>query len=119
MPAAYYKNTNLDLRRFGKMEMFIHAEARGSQNAVATNQLAAVIRIGSDFINNFYEIRIPLKVTRWGATLDTEIWPDSNNLNLALQRFVQLKMDRNATGNTSGYYQEIDTTNKRVVFHVW
>ena len=109
-----YKNTNLDLRRFGKMEMFIHAEARGSQNAVATNQLAAVVRIGSDFINNFYEIRIPLEVTPWGATLDTEIWPDSNNLNLALQRFVQLKMDRNATGNTSGYYQEIDTTNKRV-----
>ncbi len=32
-----------------------------------TNQdLLAVIRIGSDFINNFYEVRIPLKVTPWG-----------------------------------------------------
>ena len=41
-----YKNTNLDLRRYGTMDMFIHAEARGTQNAVATNQLAAVIRIG-------------------------------------------------------------------------
>jgi cell surface protein SprA len=92
-----YKNTYYDLRRYGKMEMFIHAEARGSQNAVVTNQLAAVIRLGSDFITNYYEIRIPLEVTPWGATLDTEIWPDSNSLNLNLQRLVQLKMNRNAT----------------------
>ncbi len=109
-----YKNTNLDLRRYGKMDMFIHAEARGSQAGVATNQLAAVIRIGSDFINNYYEVRIPLEVTPWLSTLDNIIWPDSNNLNLSLQRLVTLKMDRNATGNTAGFYQETDTTNKRV-----
>jgi cell surface protein SprA len=108
-----YKNTNYDLRRYGTMDMFIHAEARGTQNAVATNQLAAVVRLGSDFIDNYYEIRIPLEVTPWGATTPAAIWPDSNNLNLTLQRLVQLKEDRNATGNTSGFYQEIDTTNKR------
>jgi cell surface protein SprA len=95
------------------MEMFIHAEARGSQTAVATNQLAAVIRLGSDFISNYYEIRIPLVVTPWGSTLDTEIWPDSNNLSLDLQRLVQLKMTRNATGNTTGFFQIIDTANQR------
>ena len=108
-----YKNTNYDLRKFGNMEMYIHAEARGNQNAVSTGQLAAVIRLGSDFISNFYEIRIPLEVTPWGATLPASIWPDINNLNLTLKRLVKLKTDRNATGNTSGYYQEIDTLNKR------
>ena len=110
-----FKNTNLDLRRYGKMEMFIHLESRGGAGAdtVKNYQLAAVIRLGSDFINNYYEIRIPLLITRWGATLPTEIWPDSNNLNLTLQRLVQLKTDRNKTGNTSGYYQENDTTNLR------
>ena len=38
-------------------------------DAVKTGQIAAVIRLGSDFINNFYEIRIPLIVTPWGRTL--------------------------------------------------
>ncbi len=109
-----YKNTNFDLRRYGTMDMFVHAEARGTQTSVATNQLAAVIRMGSDFISNFYEVRIPLEVTPWGATTPAQIWPDSNNLNLTLQRLVVLKEDRNATGNTAGFYAERDTTNNRV-----
>jgi cell surface protein SprA len=108
-----YKNTNYDLRRYGKLDMFIHAESRGSQYIDSNYNLAAVIRLGSDFISNFYEIRIPLIITQWGATLPADIWPDSNNLNLTLQRLVQLKEDRNATGNTAGYYQEIDTSTKR------
>src|SRR5450432_1858718 len=111
-----YKNTNLDLRRYGKMDMFIHAESRGGPGAdsIKNNQLSAVIRIGSDFISNFYEIRIPLEITPWFTTNPAVIWPDSNNLNLNLQRLVQLKMDRNATGNSAGFYSEIDTTNHRV-----
>ena len=108
-----YKNTNYDLRRYGKMEMYIHAEARGNPTAVLSNQLAAVVRLGSDFISNFYEIRIPLEVTPWGATLPADIWPDSNSLNLTIERLIQLKTDRNATGNTSGYFQEIDTASRR------
>jgi len=109
-----YKNTSYDLRRFGKMEMFIHAESRGAVDSLKSNQIAAVIRLGSDFIDNFYEVRIPLEVTPWFTSDPNLIWPDSNSLNLILQRLVQLKQDRNATGNTSGFYQEIDTSNKRV-----
>ncbi len=109
-----FKNTNLDLRNYGTMDMFIHAEAAGpTTNTLNDFDLYAVIRMGSDFINNFYEIKIPLRLTRVGATLDTDIWPDSNNLNLTLSRLVQLKTDRNATGNTAGYYQEIDTGTHR------
>ncbi len=109
-----FKNTNLDLRNYGTMDMFIHSEAAGpTTNTLNDYDLYAVIRMGSDFINNFYEIKIPLKLTRVGATLDTDIWPDSNNLNLTLSRLVQLKTDRNATGNSAGYYQEIDTGTHR------
>ncbi len=110
-----YKNTNYDLRRYGTMDMFIHAESRGGAGAdsIKNYQLAAIVRIGSDFINNYYEVRIPLIITPWGSQLATIIWPDSNNLSLNLQRLVQLKEDRNATGNSSGFYQEIDTTNMR------
>jgi cell surface protein SprA len=108
-----FKNTNLDLRRYGTMDMFIHAESRGPVDNLHDNDLYAVLRLGSDFINNFYEIKIPLRITRWGATLDTDIWPDSNDLNLNLDRLIQLKTDRNGTGNTSGYYREIDTATHR------
>ena len=108
-----FKNTNLDLRRYGKMDMFIHAESRGAADNLNDNDLYAVLRLGSDFINNFYEIKIPLRRTRWGATLDTDVWPDSNNLNLNLDKLIQLKTDRNRTGNSSGYYQEIDTASQR------
>ena len=108
-----FKNTNIDLRRYGKLDMFIHAEARGSQSGVSTNQMVGVVRLGSDFINNYYEIKIPLKVTAWGAAIVTDIWPDSNNLSLTLQRLITLKEDRNATGNSAGYYQEIDTLTHR------
>jgi len=108
-----FRNTNLDLRRFGKMDLFIHAESRGNVDSIKNYQLSAVIRLGSDFINNFYEIRLPLIITPWGATLASEIWPDSNNLNLTLQRLIQLKIDRNATGNSAGYYQEFDSVSKK------
>ena len=108
-----FKNTNLDLRRYGTMDMFIHAESGGPVDNLTNQDLFAVIRIGSDFINNFYEIKIPLRITRWGATIDTDIWPDSNNLNLNLDRLIQLKTNRNNTGNSSGYYREFDAASNR------
>jgi len=73
-----FKTTNLDLRRYGKMDMFIMQNC-GAGDVLNDNDLYAVIRMGSDFINNFYEIKIPLRKTKWFASLDTEIWPDSNN----------------------------------------
>ncbi|WP_431211371.1 cell surface protein SprA [Puia sp. P3] len=66
-----YKTTALDLRRYGTMDMFIHAEASGNQNGLNDNDLSAVIRMGSDFVSNYYEIRIPLKRTVWGPPLQT------------------------------------------------
>jgi len=103
-----YKTTNLDLRRYGTMDMFIHAEGAGGADALADNDLSAIIRIGSDFVSNYYEIRIPLKKTAWQATLDTDIWPSVNNLNLALNRLIQLKVDRNNKGVSNVYYKETD-----------
>ena len=37
-----YKNTNYDLRRYGTMEMFIHAEARGG-SADADSQIISLL----------------------------------------------------------------------------
>ena len=108
-----YKTTSLDLRRYGTMDMFIHAEATGTQSGIADYDLSAVIRLGSDFTSNYYEIRIPLVHTAWNpqATAD-QIWPDSNNLNLSLQRLIQLKVDRNNHGVSNVYYKETEANGR-------
>ena len=108
-----YKTVNLDLRRYGNMNLFVHAEgAGGGVDRLNDYDLSAVIRIGSDFISNFYEIKIPLKKTLWGATAATDIWPDSNSLNLALSRLVKLKEDRNNAVASNVYYTETDNSGK-------
>ncbi|MEP6465760.1 MAG: cell surface protein SprA [Parafilimonas sp.] len=106
---AVFKTLNLDLRRYGQMDMFIHAESGLKQSPQLQNgQIDAVIRIGQDFTDNYYEIKIPLEVTQFNsaATAD-QIWPDSNNLNLVLNDLVQLKIRRDSKRvNINGFYSE-------------
>lgn len=97
------KTLNLDMRQFGKLSMFVHAESMPKFPDVKDNELNAVVRIGQDFLNNYYEIKIPLKITPPGkyGTSDSaaaKVWPDSNNLDFELQELVNLKLRRNATG---------------------
>jgi cell surface protein SprA len=90
-----FKTLNLDLRQYGRLQMFAHAESVNGPNDLVNDDLNAVIRIGNDFINNYYEIKIPLKITPWGASKDTEIWPEANNLDIDLNDLIQLKVRRN------------------------
>jgi cell surface protein SprA len=102
-----YKTTNFDLRRYGTLDMFVHAEAV-VQGGVNDNDMDYIVRLGSDFVSNYYEIRVPMRVTQWGDTAAQDIWPSKNNLNLALSRLVKLKVDRNNRGTTNNYYKETD-----------
>ncbi|HTN38049.1 MAG TPA: cell surface protein SprA [Arachidicoccus sp.] len=96
---AVFKNLKVDLRQYGEMSMFLHAESLPGQRQVTSGELSAVIRIGQDFLNNYYEIRIPLQVTLPSATATAqEIWPDLNHLKVALQDLVTLKLRRNSSG---------------------
>ena len=65
-----FKTMNLDLRQFGRMSMFIHIE---DSNVPGTNfkdgDVLGVVRVGNDFAGNYYEIKIPLKVTPWFTTI--------------------------------------------------
>ena len=107
-----YKTTALDLRRYGTMDMFVHAESVIGNTPVSDNDLSAIVRVGSDFVSNYYEIKIPLKRTLAGATLDTDVWPEANDLNLSLQRLIQLKINRNSHGTSNLYYKETDADGK-------
>ncbi|MDH7461939.1 cell surface protein SprA [Chitinophagaceae bacterium 26-R-25] len=101
-----FKTMNMDLRQYGRLEMFVHAEA--AQNVpVADNDLYAVIRLGADFVSNYYEVRIPLKITQPGVKVDTLIWPTLNNLDIDLNALTKLKINRNNNSNVDIYYKEV------------
>ncbi|MBW7890271.1 MAG: cell surface protein SprA [Chitinophagaceae bacterium] len=92
---SVFKTMNLDIRQFRQMMMFIHAESVVGQTSLSDGQINAIVRIGNDFINNFYEIKIPLKITQFGATSEKDIWPEENNMDFSLSVLEQLKAERN------------------------
>jgi cell surface protein SprA len=110
-----FKTLNLDLRQYGQMKMFVHAESVIGSPLLRDNDLSAVIRIGNDFVGNFYEVRIPLKITPEGQYVKEKndiVWPLDNELDLALQRLIDLKIRRNNAGQPNLYYKETDADGK-------
>lgn len=97
---AAYKNTEFDFRSYKRLRMYIHAEASGEET-LNNGDVTAFIRLGSDFIDNYYEYEIPLKVTSPGnynsddTTQSRLVWPLENELNLELQKLYDAKIDRN------------------------
>jgi cell surface protein SprA len=107
-----FKTMNLDLRQYGKVELFVHAEAINGSGDVKDNELYTVIRLGADLINNYYEIKIPLKITPWGVSDDNAIWPAQNELSLAIERLTKLKVERNNAGSVGSFYRQTDSDGK-------
>jgi cell surface protein SprA len=94
---AIYKNISIDLRRFKNLKMFMHLQPYGDA-PVSDDDFSAIIRLGTDLNDNFYQIEVPLKVsTSGGSAID--IWPEENNLDALLETFGQLKVDRDGIPN--------------------
>ncbi|MFP9112494.1 cell surface protein SprA [Flavobacterium sp. RHBU_3] len=99
---AVYKNVNVDMRQYKKVRMFLHAEAlpNAAGNGPETNglqddQLAAILRFGTDFTDNFYQVEKPLKVTAYGSNsnLDAEdVWLEDNEIMVTLAALTKLKL---------------------------
>ncbi|HEX5003346.1 MAG TPA: cell surface protein SprA [Bacteroidia bacterium] len=102
---AAYKNTLLDSRNYKKIKMYLHAEDASASDEVQDGEVTAFIRLGSDFTNNYYEYEVPLKITRWGASIDTDVWPEGNNIVIDVDKLIAGKLERNnvfaANGNPS------------------
>ena len=97
-----YKNTQLDLRIYKRMQMWIHAEAPIIDKTNLKNgDLALFVRVGSDVKNNYYEYEIPLELTAPGiynnmSTADRRlVWPESNFLDIPFSLFTDIKTQRN------------------------
>ena len=57
--------------------------------------MSAFIRLGVDYIDNYYEYEIPLKVTQPGTADPNAIWPAANELDLQLSLLTNAKLARN------------------------
>ncbi|WP_449406738.1 T9SS outer membrane translocon Sov/SprA [Mucilaginibacter frigoritolerans] len=90
---AAFKLFSNDLRKYKHLQMFIHAEANGA--TLKNNDVSAFIRLGADYVNNYYEYEIPLQVTPPGSSDVNSIWPAANELDLELSLLTNAKLARN------------------------
>jgi len=95
-PRAIYKNMAMDMRRYKKLSMFIHAE---NLDTPSSNDLDKntkfFIRLGSDLSDNYYEYEISLKYTPNTTSANPlDIWPQENNIDLNLDDFVKAKAEK-------------------------
>jgi len=88
---AAFKNATLDLINYGRLKMFIHAES----DQQFTDTVTAFIRLGTDFIENYYEIEVPLVLTPIGSQDPNIIWPSENEIDVAFNELYALKSFRN------------------------
>ncbi len=91
---AAYKDVTLDLINYGQIKMYISAHGEN----ISDDETTAVLRLGTDSKDHFYEIEIPLKITNPEATLADDVWPDENQIDLALKELSALKAARNREG---------------------
>ena len=110
--AVFQTFANRDLRQFRKLSMYLHAERAQKTDpaSIRDKDLTAVIRMGTDFVSNYYEIRIPLILTPHTAgTLnpDTDVYNDTlwnprNSLDVDLTLLTKLKQTRNLSSTPLG-----------------
>ena len=116
-----FKNTQLDMRRFGKMKLFVHAESGDPEYQAAGGldpNAKFFIRFGSDASDNYYEYEANLQYTAKSATSPLDIWPAQNEVNLDVQELVDLKIrrDKNSATNLMVRYtdSEFGDANRKI-----
>lgn len=99
---AIYKSAMHDLRRYKRLQMFVHAERHEDDpGSLQDGDLSLFVRIGSDYRNNYYEVEVPLFLTpegRYSNHIETDkekVWPEGNRIDLSLELLTDLKLRRN------------------------
>ncbi len=102
---SIFKNVTMDFFNYGRIKMFLHAHG-GTQKdneELLDNQLVGFMRLGTDFDQNYYEIEIPLKITRYGTRRDPAlIWPEANSIDMDLNELYALKAQRDRENYSLG-----------------
>lgn len=99
---AAYKNVQFDVRTYKKLKMFVHAE-EVTKNSLHDEDLTVFVRLGTDFVDNYYEYELPLYLTPWGTTNADVVWPEANSMEIVFQDLLDLKRKRNSLlGSSNG-----------------
>lgn len=99
---AIVKNTELDVRSFGKMKLFMHAEKLGV-DPLNDGDVTVFVRLGSDYNNNYYEYEIPVKLTQPGYYDPNSedgkytVWPSDNEFIIDFEKITSTKINRNGS----------------------
>jgi cell surface protein SprA len=122
-----YRNTQLDLRNYNRMQMWVHAEKLiDDVTDLTSGNLSVFVRLGTDVKSNYYEYEVPLDLTPAGSynnnlSSDRQIvWPENNHLDFELDNLVALKKARNTAKRNeeagvsySSLYTQRDPDNER------
>ena len=109
-----YKTTDVDMRSYKRIKMFIHAEGRDKYidepGYLNKDDLSCFLRLGTDFSSNYYEYEILLKPTEHDDINAEDIWPSENEIDIPFDIFKQAKQDRNYNNSdiTSPYIKYIN-----------
>lgn len=94
-----FKNTSLDMRRYKKLKLFVHAHDPLASGAFGMDDKTKFfIRFGTDATDNYYEYEASLMLTKLSATAPMEIWPMENEVDFDIQNFVDAKIRRDKSG---------------------
>ncbi len=99
---AAFKNVELDMRKYGRLKMEVHAEQFDDTKPLQDGQLTIFVRLGSDYQQNYYEYEIPLEVTPEGSYNKDDntdrriVWPENNRFDFDLDILPKLKLGRDA-----------------------
>lgn len=85
-----FKNITQDLVQFERIKMFLHADSEDARDG----EITAFLRLGTDYTDNYYEIEVPLLITPKGTRDPAQIWPLENEIDIAIQEIVGVKVDR-------------------------
>ena len=95
---AVYNKTNLDLRKYEHVQMYIHAENLvEAASEVEDGEMSVFVRLGSDYKSNYYEYEIPLSITPEGyydgntTSGCKAVWPEDNMLDIDFTKLTELK----------------------------
>ena len=105
---AVYKKSNLDIRQYERIQLFIHAEAPElDATQLGNNDMSLFIRLGSDYKSNYYEYEVPLTITPHGSydgnssAAAAVVWPQENMIDIPLSRLSDIKIRRNTLRNSN------------------
>jgi cell surface protein SprA len=120
---AIFKNLDFNFRVYERLKMFVHAEELEGPD-IEDGDLSIFIRMGSDFVNNYYEYEIPLVLSDPDSleglpqedSYKLEVWKLENEFDIELELLKDLKLERNADINaslTQEYFKELESQGKR------